>query len=250
MLKRLLAGVSFLMLGAFGLQAQSDTQPGTEQQQIQSGSESQLSNEDKDFLKEAYQTNLNEIELARLATQQASSSDVKEYAQRMIDEHSRSNEQIQQIASSKGVDLQSGAQSKDYSQFSNLSGPQFDQKYIENQQQSHQEAISMFRNAADKGSDPDVKSFASSQLSTLEQHQSMASDLSSRMSSTQTAENQPLDQKDSSADRATQDQPGATDQSRELPRTASKMPLIGLFGLILIGAALVAHSFRLLQSRR
>lgn len=275
MLKRLLVGVSFLMLGAFGLQAQSDTQSGTEQQQMQSGSESQgsesqLSREDKDFLTKAYQTNLNEIELARLATQQASSSEVKQYAQRMIEEHGRSNEQIQQIASSKGVDLQSAAEGKDHSQFSGLSGSQFDQKYIENQQQAHQEAISMFRDAADKGTDPEIKSFASSQLSTLEQHQSMANDLNSKMgasqtaenqpsdqsSSTQTAENQPMDQSASSdqgsrADMgATQDQPGVTDQSRELPRTASNMPLIGLFGLLLIGAALVARSFRVLHSRR
>lgn len=305
MIKRLLVGVSFLMLGAFGLQAQSsstqsgsqsgsqqyDTQQpgdpyGSQQGNQQTGSQSntqtssgdQFSKTDQDFINKAFQSNQNEIELSRLAAQKASSSDVKQYAQQLVDDHTKANDQLRQIAQSKGINIpSSSSQGADINRFQNLSGANFDRQYIQNQVQAHKKAITMYRNEANNGQDPDLKSFASTQLSNLQQHETMANDLHSKVASGSARANQPENLPRSSSDSgSTADQAQDRDTSSststsssstsstttdktmasngqsdgQLPRTASSMPLVGLFGFMLLAAALILRSFRSLRSNR
>ena len=42
-----------------------------------------------------------EVELGKLATQKASSEDVKKFGQRMVDDHTKANDQLKQIAGNK-----------------------------------------------------------------------------------------------------------------------------------------------------
>ncbi len=288
MLKRLLVGASFLMLGAFGLQAQSssaqsgsqsDTQQYGTQQQGNQPSNSQLSRADQDFLKKAYQTNQSEIQLGQLAAQRASNNDVKQYAQQMVDDHTKANDQLQQIANSKGINLPSNPpQSSEMSRFSNLNGPAFDRQFVQSQMRAHKQAISMFQNEANRGQDPDLKSYASNQLNGLQNHESMANDLYSKLSSSSSAarnnrignqpsssssyagssagqpsdqsanNNMPSNSSSNSYSSSSSTTNTTTENNEQLPRTASNMPLIGLFGFILIGAAMIFRSFRLLRN--
>ncbi len=46
---------------------------------------------------------LYEVEAGKLATQKASSEDVKKFGQRMADDHSKANDELMQLADMKGV---------------------------------------------------------------------------------------------------------------------------------------------------
>src|SRR5437588_6359038 len=60
---------------------------------------------DKQFLKEAADGGLAEVELGQLASSKASSDEVKKFGQRMVEDHGKANDQLKQLAQSKNVDL-------------------------------------------------------------------------------------------------------------------------------------------------
>ena len=78
-----------------------------EQQSAQGASttKSQLSEHDHKFLMDAAQGGMLEVEAARLATERASSADVKNFAQTLLRDHQAANEKLQRIAADKGVTL-------------------------------------------------------------------------------------------------------------------------------------------------
>jgi putative membrane protein len=208
MTRRLLVSAALLALGAFSpLQAQSSqtSQPDTQQQQGTTGSQDQqgtmgnqsqqgsISDSDRDFAKTAYQGNLAEINVAQIAVQRASSNDVKQYAQELVDDHTKANEQLKQIATSKGIDLPSEVDSQAKSEqdrLSQLSGSDFDRQFLDQQKKDHQKTIALFQQEASQGQDPDLKSYASDNLSKLQQHASMADHISGSVASDSASSNQ------------------------------------------------------------
>jgi putative membrane protein len=136
--------------------------------------------DDKKFAKEAAIGGLAEVELGKLAQQKASSDAVKQFAQKMVDDHSKANEELKQVASKEGLDLPTALDKKHQSRLdkmSKLSGADFDKAYIKDQLKDHKEDVSKFKDEASKGTVPGVKDFASKTLPTLEQHLQMVKDL-------------------------------------------------------------------------
>ena len=132
---------------------------------------------DKKFMISAAQGGMAEVELGRLAVQHGGSDAVKQFGQHMIDDHTKANTTLMQIASQKQVTLPKTLNAKDKAlktHLSKLSGTTFDQEYISDMVKDHQQDIAEFQHEADQGRDPDVKSFASSTLPTLKMHLSMA----------------------------------------------------------------------------
>lgn len=128
---------------------------------------------DKKFMREAAEGGLAEVELGKLAKEKASSSEVKKFGQRMVDDHSKANEELKQIASSKGVDLPDKLTGKDKllkQRLSKLSGPQFDRAYMENMVKDHRQDVAEFNRESASARDPEVKQFASKTLPTLKGH--------------------------------------------------------------------------------
>jgi putative membrane protein len=123
---------------------------------------------------QAAQGGMAEVQLAQLATQNASSDAVKDFAQRMIDQHTQVNNQLMALASQKGVTLPTAISSKDqsaYNKLSKLSGTKFDQAYIKAAGvKDHTQQVALFQREAQKGQDPDVKAFAAQVLPTIQEH--------------------------------------------------------------------------------
>jgi putative membrane protein len=139
----------------------------------QGKSSGQLSTSDKQFLTKAAQGGEAEVELGQLAQQKSQDPKVKEFAKRMVDDHSKANEKLKSLASSKGVDLPSQPDAKEKAEkerLSKLSGEQFDRAYMKHMLKDHEKDVSEFRKEAQAAKDPDVKQFASSTLPTLEDH--------------------------------------------------------------------------------
>jgi putative membrane protein len=136
------------------------------------------------FVKDAAIGGLTEVELGKLASQKATSDSVKQFGQKMVDDHSKANEQLKTLASQKKIDVPSSLDSKHQSRvdkLSQLSGAEFDRAYIKDQLKDHQQDVSEFRRESENGSDPDIKKWASDTLPTLEQHLSMVKDLNKNL---------------------------------------------------------------------
>ncbi len=132
-----------------------------------------LSAADKKFVREAAEGGMAEVELGQLAVQKASSDDVKKFGQRMIDDHSKANDKLKEVASSKGISLPSSPNAKQEAtknRLSKLSGDEFDKAYMRDMLQDHKQDVAAFRTESKTGRDADVKSFAAETLPTIQDH--------------------------------------------------------------------------------
>jgi putative membrane protein len=143
---------------------------------VQSVAGSQLSAADRGFLQDAAAGALLEIELGRMAAEKGTTEQVRQFGRRIADDQSQASEQLRSIAQSKGVPLPDSLDAKrrkEVERLQKLSGVQFDQAYMKLMLEDHQRDIRDFRKSAQQGSDPNVKSFASSSLPRLHDHLAM-----------------------------------------------------------------------------
>jgi putative membrane protein len=142
-----------------------------------------LSTADHSFVQAAAAGGLSEVEEAQAAQQKASSSDVKQFAARMISDHTQANEELKQLAHAKGITPPSqptAAERRADNQLKKLSGASFDREYAKQEVQDHQKTVALFQKEADSGQDPQLKAFAQKYLPTLQEHLKMAQSLSSK----------------------------------------------------------------------
>ncbi|MGI9102446.1 MAG: DUF4142 domain-containing protein [Terriglobales bacterium] len=128
---------------------------------------------DRQFVMKAAQGGQAEVELGQLAEQKSQDPKVKEFAKRMVNDHSQANQKLQSIAGSKGINLPSSADKKEKAEkdrLSKLSGEQFDRAYMEHMVRDHKKDVAEFQHEATSTQDPDIKSFASGTLPTLQDH--------------------------------------------------------------------------------
>lgn len=149
-----------------------------------------VSKADATFIKKAAGGGMAEVELGRLATEKASNPDVKQFGQRMIDDHSKANDQLKQVAAEKHVTLPTSISAKDKAtkaKLEALSGDQFDRAYMEDMVKDHKQDVAEFQKASKSASDPQIKDWASQTLPTLQDHLKEAQ----RIAPTQKAEASP-----------------------------------------------------------
>jgi putative membrane protein len=132
-----------------------------------------LASSDSDFIKKAAKGNLTEIDLGRLAARKAVNPEVKQFATRMIHDHTKANQALTALAASKGVEVAKSAPlSEDASalHLKMLSGKSFDEAYVKMMVEDHKEDVADFQKESDSAQDPDVKAFASKTLPVLQSH--------------------------------------------------------------------------------
>ena len=132
-----------------------------------------MSSQDQKFLMDAAMSGLKEVELGRVAAQQGTSDQVKQFGQMMVDHHTKANTELMSLASSKGVTLPTALDDKhreDVTKLSARSGAEFDREFSKMMLKDHDKAVSMFEKQSEKGGDADVKAFAAKALPTLQEH--------------------------------------------------------------------------------
>jgi len=149
--------------------------------QTQAGQESAPKQvDDKKFAKNAALGGMTEVELGKLAAEKGSSDAVKQFGQKMADDHSKANDQLKELAAKKSFEIPASLDSKHQSRIdklSKLSGPAFDKAYIKDAVKDHEKDVNEFKDEAQYGSDPNVKQFAAATLPVLQQHLAAAKDL-------------------------------------------------------------------------
>jgi putative membrane protein len=124
--------------------------------------------------------NMTEIDSSRLALDSSQDSNVKMFAQRMIDDHTQAQQDLSSLAASKAVTLPShldATHQKMIDELKEKSGTDFDKAYVDDQIAGHKEAISADQDEANNGNDPQERALADRLLPTLNMHLSMAEKL-------------------------------------------------------------------------
>jgi putative membrane protein len=143
----------------------------------QTNSANRLHADDSNFVMKAAQGGMAEVELGKLAKDHAASQDVKDFGQRMVDDHSKANDELKSIASKKGISLPTTLSAKDQAtvnRLSKLNGKEFDQAYMKGMVADHKTDVAEFQREADHGMDPDLKAFAGKTVPTLQEHLKLA----------------------------------------------------------------------------
>jgi putative membrane protein len=182
------AGVAVLALlfGAGMTQAQTtgssgSTMQGAATSGTKSTSSKSLSRADQEVLRDIAQSNLAEIEAAKLALSQSKNDQVKSFAQKMIDDHTQAQKDVEQLAQAKGVTLPTEPDSKHKAaakKLSSLEGDKFDKQYMSQGGLSdHRETHRLLERAQSRASDPDVKALVAKIEPVVNQHLTMAQDV-------------------------------------------------------------------------
>lgn len=125
-----------------------------------------------------------EVEMGRLAAQQGASDEVRQFGRRMVDEHTRANGELTQLAASKGMTLPAALDAKHQSamrRMQALTGERFDREYVKMMVAYHRKTVAEFRREAERGADPDLKAFAARALPALREHLRMAERIYDKM---------------------------------------------------------------------
>jgi putative membrane protein len=138
-----------------------------------------MSGADVSFAKEAALGGMSEVELGQLAVQKATDPRVRQYGQKMIDDHSRANEALKAAATQEGITLPASPDKKHEAlreKLEKLSGSQFDEAYKKEMLRDHKEDVAAFEKEAKAGTSP-VQKFAAETLPTLKDHLQMIEEL-------------------------------------------------------------------------
>jgi putative membrane protein len=144
---------------------------------VAGGTRSEMTNEDKEFVTMAGLGGLAEVQMANLALQKATNADVKAFAQRMSTDHSKSNGEIAEFATAKGLALAtelSGDPKSALEHLTSLSGAAFDKAYMQHMVEDHEKAVAAFDKASTSATDMDLKAWAGRTLPTLKEHLELA----------------------------------------------------------------------------
>ena len=141
-----------------------------------------LSHSDASFLKDAAEGGLDEVRLGELATQNATSQEVKDFARRMMDDHSRMNNDLRVLATQKNVSMPDDIGLKDKASLKLLSakhGVDFDKAYISQMVKDHRADMEAFSKEMNTAADGDVKALAAKALPVIREHLEMAQKIAS-----------------------------------------------------------------------
>lgn len=142
--------------------------------------QSAIGNPDEFFMVIAAQLNAAEVAAGRLALDRSENTDVRDYAQRMIDDHTAANQELTRLAERKGI---SPPKTPDETHrllnrhLEQLDRQQFDREYISAMVADHAMALSMMQDRARLTQDADLRDFAERQVPVLRDHLRAAQDL-------------------------------------------------------------------------
>lgn len=155
-------------------QATSAAQSDASAQTSSTGSMAKLSSGDEKALKDMAQANINEVAAAKIALDKAQSSEVKAFAQKMVDDHGNALTKVQTVAKQKDVTLPTEPDAQHKAMADKLekeSGDAFDKMYMENAgTKDHKMVLSKLQSDAKNIKDPDVKALADEHTPVVEMH--------------------------------------------------------------------------------
>ena len=140
-----------------------------------------LATEDQDFVQKAATGGLAEVSLGQQVSPKAN-GDAKTFADKMVTDHGKANDELKQLASNKGITLPTDTdqEHKDAAQ-KVLSAKNVDKAYMDEMVKDHDKDVKEFEDASKSAKDADLKAWIDKTLPVLKEHQKMAHDIKSKM---------------------------------------------------------------------
>jgi len=131
------------------------------------------------FVKTAAQAGMTEVELGKVALQKSQDPAVRSFAQRMVTDHGKANDELATIAQTKGITAPTSLDAEHQAMVNSMkqkSGADFDAEYSRHMNMDHNKAVALFEGAT-KSPDSDLANFAKKTLPTLKEHKQLAQKL-------------------------------------------------------------------------
>ena len=138
------------------------------------------------FMRDAASGNRMEVELGQVASRRSENARVKEFGQRMVDDHEQANQQLMSLARAQQVDVQAGMTEKHQKHVQHLSalqGREFDEAYMKMMVTDHQEVIRNYEEQSRTAQNAELRKYAEKTLPTLREHLRMAEEIQRELSS-------------------------------------------------------------------
>ena len=132
---------------------------------------------DAQFITKATEIDLAEINLGRIALQRASNPTVRQFAQKMVQDHSMSLQTLNNMAnrqSYKPAERMDKEHQDLMTKLIGLQGAEFDREYMTKMNEGHHKAHEFYKESAQKLQDQEMKSFAAKNEKIVSQHHEMA----------------------------------------------------------------------------
>lgn len=128
---------------------------------------------DEDFAMKAGMGGMTEVALGKLALTKTSNNDIKKFAQMMVDDHGKANDELKQITQKKNINLPAAVDAKHQAKIDslgNLSGTGFDAAFVSLMVDGHEKTLTLMQDEAANGKDADLKAFAAKTAPVVKMH--------------------------------------------------------------------------------
>ena len=138
---------------------------------------------DVKFVKHEAAAGMAVVKTAELGVKKADSAEVKAFAEMLVTDHTKANEELKALATTKGVELSNVIDPKNAEAFQKLekfSGVEFDKNFVADVISGHKKCISNFETASTDSKDVEVKAWANKMLPGLKAHLEKAEGLKAK----------------------------------------------------------------------
>lgn len=133
--------------------------------------------EDKEFFHKAGVGGLFEVRAGQMARDKAQSSDVRDFGNRMITDHTKANDELKAVASKKGLTMPTELDKEEKTvidHLGGLAGKDFDKAYMAHMVDDHEKDVKEFEKATKATKDADLRNWARKTLPVLQEHLRLA----------------------------------------------------------------------------
>lgn len=129
------------------------------------------------FLVEAANGGMTEVQAGQIAQEKATNDDVKKFAAKMVEDHTKLNDQLKSLASKLNVTIPSAINGNSQSMIDKLNNAKsvdFNKTYMDMIVEDHNKDVDFFQKTAANASNPEIHDFVTNALPILQSHQQMA----------------------------------------------------------------------------
>jgi putative membrane protein len=139
---------------------------------------------DTAFANKAAVGGMAEVALGKLAAGKTSDARIKEFANMMVTDHGKANEELKSIAQTKNIALPATLDAEHQAKsdsLSKLSGKDFDKAYVAGMVEGHQKTLALMQGEASNGQDKELKAFAAKTAPVVKMHLDAITRIQARM---------------------------------------------------------------------
>jgi putative membrane protein len=139
---------------------------------------------DNEFVMKAASSGMAEVAIGKLGQEKAKNADVKKFAERVVTDHGKANEELIRIAKDAGItvpDKPSADHEHHVKHFSEGSAKDFDKEFVNHMVGSHTKGVELFTKASKELKNEKLRGFAEKTLPTLKEHLEIAKKLQAQV---------------------------------------------------------------------